>query len=232
MNLSKGNNTLIIIPVFNEGRNIEKVIDDIIKNFKGADFLVINDGSTDNTEKSLRLKGVFILSHAFNLGIGASLETGCQFALRQGYDYIVRVDGDGQHSASYIKSLLEPVIQDKTDISIGSRFLAKSGYKSTSLRLLGIKLLSFALSITTGKKITDPTSGFCAMNKKAFSFFAINCPEDYPEPEIVIYHKEFRIKEVAISITKRQEGKSSITPLKSIYYMIKVLLSLLVHMFR
>lgn len=233
MRFSKKSDTLIVIPVFNEEKNIKSVIDDLYANFKEADVLIVNDGSTDKTEEILESRrDVFVMHHIFNLGIGASFETGCQFALENGYSYIVRMDGDGQHNACFIQDLLTPVKKGKADISIGSRFLSKSGYKSSSSRLIGIKILSLFLSVMTERKITDPTSGFCAMNKNAFSFFSENCPEDYPEPEIVIYHKEFRIKEVPVVITKRYEGTSSITPLKSIYYMIKVLLSLFVHIFR
>lgn len=231
MNINK--NTLVIIPAYNEEDSIGKVIDNIIGNISDVDILVINDGSFDKTAGILKeRKDIFVVHHLFNLGIGAALETGCQFALSQGYDYIVRMDGDGQHDRAFIKAILEPIKSKEVDIVIGSRFLSNSEFTSSPFRLIGIKIISFVLTIITQKKITDPTSGFCAMNKKAFEFFSRNCAEDYPEPEILIYHKEFRIKEVPISISKRIDGVSSITPLKSIYYMVKVLFSLFVHIFR
>jgi glycosyltransferase involved in cell wall biosynthesis len=200
--------------------------------YNGADILVINDGSTDKTGEILRDKGVLIVNHAFNLGIGASFETGCKFALAHEYKYIVRLDGDGQHNPIFINDLLLPLKNDETDIVIGSRFLGNSEFKSTFSRLMGISIIAWFLGLITGRKITDPTSGFCAMNQRALNFFAQNCPEDFPEPEILMYHREFRIKEVPISISKRMEGVSSITTLGSVYYMLKVTLSLSMYLFK
>lgn len=232
MKVLRQSDTLVIIPVFNEENNIGLVLDELEKKCKDADILVVNDGSFDKTAEILESKNVLILNHAFNMGIGTSLETGCQFALEHSYSYVVRMDGDGQHDPAYIKDVLTPVKNSEADIVIGSRFLGSTEFKSTSLRLLGIKIISFVLTLITRKKVTDPTSGFCAMNSKAFEFFSRFCPDDYPEPEILIYHKNFRIKEIPISINKRYSGASSITPLRSVYYMIKVMLSLFMHIFR
>ena len=226
------NNVIVIIPALNEERNIGKVIDDIYANNNNVDIVVINDGSWDKTAENLKSKNVFVITHPYNMGIGASFETGCQFALQHGYEYLVRIDGDGQHDSKFIKDLLEPVKTDIVDIAIGSRFLGNSEFKSSSGRLIGIWIISAVLSIISGKRVTDPTSGFCVMNRKAFEFFSKNCPDDYPEPEILVYHRNFRIEEFPISIERRNSGTSSITPLKSIYYMFKVLLSLFVHVFR
>lgn len=228
----KRKNYLVIIPAFNEESNISRVIEDLLDNCKEADILVVNDGSTDRTYDKIAKKDIFVVNHLFNMGIGASLETGCQFALRKRYEYIVRMDGDGQHDASFIKDILTPVKNNEVDIVIGSRFLGNSQITSSSFRLIGIWVISKFLTLITKKKIADPTSGFCAMNKKAFEFFSKNCPEDYPEPEILVYHRDFRIMEIPVSISKRYSGISSITPVKSIYYMIKVLLSLFIHIFR
>lgn len=225
----KRNDTLIIIPVFNEERNISKVVDELLKNFPCMDVLVVNDGSFDNTVNVLRNKNIFLINHPFNMGIGASIETACKFALMHDYSYIIRMDGDGQHNFKYIEDMVLPVRSNKADITIGSRFLGNSEFKSSPVRLIGIAVITFVLRVITKKKITDPTSGFCAMNKKAFGFFSENCAEDYPEPGILIHHANFRIMEVPVSITRRNEGISSITPLKSIYYMFKVLLSLFVN---
>lgn len=226
------NEILVIIPVFNEEKNIGLVIDDLLHACNNIDILVVNDGSTDKTPEILGQKNIFLINHLFNMGIGASFETGCQFAIEHGYRYVARMDGDGQHNPYFLKQILDPVKKGEADIVIGSRFLGQTEFKSTSLRLIGIKIISIFLSLTTQRKVTDPTSGFCAMNKTAFEFFSRNCPDDYPEPEIAVYHKEFRIKEVPISITKRKEGFSSITPIHSLYYIIKVVLSLVVHMFK
>jgi len=224
--------TLIILPALNEEKNIGKVIDAIQVAHRECDILVINDGSQDKTQEVVEAKEVYCLHHIFNMGIGASFETGCQFAVENGYQYIVRMDADGQHDARFIEGILDPLKNDEVDIVIGSRFLGNSEFKSSPSRLIGIKIISAVLSLMSRKRVTDPTSGFCGMNLTAFSFFSKNCAEDYPEPEILVYHKDFRIKEVPISIFKRHSGASSITPLRSIFYMLKVLLSLFVSYFK
>ena len=228
----RSNNTLVIIPAFNEEKNVGKVITEIKSYYKEIDILVINDGSNDKTSQVLNNYDVIVLNHVFNMGIGASLESACQYALIHNYKYIVRLDADGQHSARFINDLLLPIIKGEADIVIGSRFLGKSEFKSSPFRLIGIRIITFFLKLFSGKKATDPTSGFCSMSKKAFKFFAENCPDDYPEPEILVYNKEFAIKEIPILFKKREGGISSITPLKSIYYMVKVLFSLFIHIFK
>lgn len=228
----KNNDTLVVVPVLNEEKSINIVIEKILNTSTDVDILVVDDGSTDKTLDRIKNKEIFVVTHLYNMGIGVSFQTGCQFALNHGYNYIVRMDGDGQHDPIFIKDILTPIKNNEVDIAIGSRFLGKSEFKSSSLRLIGIKIISTFMTLLTKKKVTDPTSGLCAMNKKAFSFFSNNCADDYPEPEILVYHKEFKIKEVPISISKRHDGISSITPLKSIYYMVKVMLSLFIHIFR
>lgn len=228
----KKNDTLLIIPVFNEEHSIGSVLESLRLKETATDIVVINDGSNDKTSELVESRGVFIINHAFNMGIGTSFQTGCRFALKKGYDYIVRIDGDGQHDSAFIKSVLNPVKHGKFDIAIGSRFLETSKFKSSFMRIIGITIISRLLTFLTGKKITDPTSGFCAMNKKAFRFFAQHCADDYPEPEIIIHHRNFRITEVPITLMKRRAGFSSITSLKSIYYMYKVIFSIIVSIFR
>lgn len=218
---------LVIMPAYNEEKNVGMVIDDIRKNFGAADTLVVDDGSSDNTAGVADEKGVFLIRHAFNLGIGASFETACRFASFKGYEYVLRIDADGQHCASFIRDLIDPVKAGEIDIAIGSRFLGKSEFKSSLFRVSGSYIISAVLKAVTGKKVTDPTSGFCAMNKKAFLFFANNCADDYPEPQILLYQKDFKIKEIPVSMVKRHGGLSSITAQKSIFYMLKVILALL-----
>lgn len=229
---TENKNTLIIIPAYNEGDSIGVVVSEVRKYFTKAEIVVIDDGSSDNTAERALKEKVYVLKHIFNMGIGVSFQTGCQFALTRGYDYIVRIDADGQHNPTYITDILNPLIDDQADIVIGSRFLGTSKFKSSFYRIIGIKIIALFLAVITRKSVTDPTSGFYAMNKKAFKFFSKNCPDDYPEPEILIYHREFRIKEVPISISERKKGVSSITISNSIYYMLKVLLSLAIHVFR
>lgn len=224
--------TLIIIPVFNEKAAIGEVINDLQRNYGEADILVVDDGSSDKTPEILKNKKVFVVTHLFNLGIGASFQTGCQFALSHNYSYIVRMDGDGQHNSVFINDILFPVKKGWVDIAIGSRFLGNSEFKSSFLRRIGISIISAILTLITKKRFTDPTSGFCAMNKRAYSFFAKSCVEDYPEPEILIHHRNFRITEIPITLMRRERGRSSITPLKSVYYMYKVLFSLFVSILR
>ena len=218
---------LVIMLAYNEEKNAGMVIDDIRKNFEPVDILVIDDGSSDNTAGVLDKKNVFLIRHVFNLGIGASFQTACRFARFKGYEYVLRIDADGQHCASFVKDLIDPVKAGEIDIAIGSRFLGGSEFKSSLLRIFGIRLISVVLRIITGIKMTDPTSGFCAMNKKAFLFFADNCADDYPEPQILLYQKDFKIKEIPVLMVKRHGGLSSITAYKSIFYMLKVILALL-----
>lgn len=224
--------TLIIIPVYNERVNINKVISSLQANFQQADILIVNDGSTDNTQEELLHKDVFTITHVFNLGVGSSFQTGCRFAVIHNYSYIVRMDGDGQHNPAFINNILFPVKEGKVDIAIGSRFLGNSKFKSSFPRRIGIAVISTVLALITKKRFTDPTSGFCAMNKHAFGFFAKTCAEDYPEPEIFLHHRNYRITEVPISMEKRSSGSSSINSLKSVYYMYKVLFSMLARAFR
>jgi glycosyltransferase involved in cell wall biosynthesis len=228
----KRNKTLVIIPVFNEASIIGQVLDKLLKGSNNCDILVINDGSSDSSEEEIAKRKVYTINHPYNMGIGTSFQTGCQFALSKNYEFIVRMDGDGQHDNVLIDSILDPVKKGEVDIVIGSRFLSRSEFKSSFFRVIGIKFISFLLTIMTKNKVTDPTSGLCAMNRKAFEFFSRECCEDYPEPEILVYHKDFRIKEIPIVISKRRTGTSSITPLTSFYYMFKVLFSLLIHSFR
>ena len=227
----KKKDTLVIIPAFNEESSIGMVVDGVFDNCSDSDILVVNDGSSDKTTEALIGKNIFVASHIFNIGTGASFQTGCLFAAMQGYNYIVRMDGDGQHSHSFIDRVLLPVKNNEADIVIGSRFLGESEFKSSLFRQIGISIINFILTFIAKKKITDPTSGFCSMNRRAFEFFSKNCAEDYPEPEIMV-QANFRIMEVPISMAKRYAGSSSITPARSIYYMIKVLLSLFIIMIR
>lgn len=221
---------LIIVPAYNEEDNIIGVIDSLKNECNYADILVINDGSKDNTEQKARSKNVKVINQKLNLGIGGTIQTGFKFARKYNYDIVVQFDGDGQHNAYEIKRLIIPIIENLADVVIGSRFLNKGGFQSTFLRRLGIKIFEYLNSILINQKITDNTSGFRAYNKKAIDFLADNYPQDFPEPEaiIILGKKNFKLIEIPVIMNERSKGKSSITGFKSIYYMIKVILSILI----
>jgi glycosyltransferase involved in cell wall biosynthesis len=226
--------TLIIIPAYNEEMNIEGVIADLNKHYSGIDFLVINDGSRDATAKVAGRCGVKVISLPFNLGIGAAMQTGYKYAERNGYDIAVQFDGDGQHRADQLYLLLEPVQNGETDIVIGSRFLGGNSSGFMWSRLAGIRVLSWVISFLTRQKITDPTSGFRAVNRKIIEFYSRYYPDDYPEPEaVVLLHRaRCRITEVPVLMRNRLAGISSITPVRALYYMIKVVLASVIDMLK
>lgn len=218
---------IAIVPACNEEKNIAPVIADLRKNQPGIKIVVLNDASTDQTEKVARASGVTVLNLAVNLGIGGAVQTGFIYARDEKYDIAFQFDGDGQHLASEISKLLEPLIRKETDVVIGSRFLEKGGFRSSLARQAGIRLISLVNKLLTGRKIMDSTSGFRAFNQKAISFLAENYSQDYPEPEAVVqlFRNGFNILEVPVQMRARLSGQSSIRPIHSFYYIIKVLLS-------
>jgi len=226
---------LVIIPAYNEEGNILntcKSIDKIKDKIDfDLDYIVINDGSTDNTEKICIDNKLPMINLVHNLGIGGGVQTGYKYAYRNNYDIAIQFDGDGQHDANYIKNIVEPIVKGDANMVIGSRYVEElSEFKSTKLRQLGITILSFILKLTTGKKIYDMTSGFRAVDKDIIEIFAKDYPNDYPEPEtnVEVVQKGFKVKEIPVKMHERLHGKSSITPLKSIYYMIKVSYAMIV----
>lgn len=222
--------TLIIIPAYNEAENIIRTISDIRLNVTNMDYVVINDCSTDNTKELLKNNNINFLNLPINLGIGGGVQTGYQYALEEEYDIAIQFDGDGQHDARYISSLIKPIVSGEADFVIGSRFLQGKGFQSTSIRRLGINFLSQLIQILCKVKVYDVTSGMRAVNKKMIREFAINYAQDYPEPEAVLMAglKGAHILEIPVEMRERQAGVSSINSLKSIYYMIKVSISLIV----
>lgn len=226
---------LVILPALNEGLNIATVIQRIQDEMPSADVLVINDGSLDDTAHQARRAGAIVLTMPYNVGIGAAVQTGFQFAANHNYDIVVRNDGDGQHSPEGINNLLNRLQSNDVDVVIGSRFIGDQGdYGTSPARRMGISILAKLLSVITGQTITDPTSGFCAFNRKAILLFAQFYPHDYPEPEaIVIAHRTgLQQTEIPVNMIPREHGKSSITPVRSIYYMIKVILAILINLLR
>jgi len=218
---------LAIVPAYNEENNIALVIADLRKHQPGIKILILNDASTDQTEKVAHETGATVLNLAVNLGIGGAVQTGFIYARNEMYDIAFQFDGDGQHLAAEIDKLLEPLNSNEADVVIGSRFLEKGGFRSSLTRRAGIRLISLVNKLLTGRKIMDSTSGFRAFNQKAISFLAENYSQDYPEPEAVVqlFRNGFNILEVPVQMRARLSGQSSIRPLHSFYYIIKVLLS-------
>lgn len=224
---------LVIVPAYNEEESLGTVIEGIRQDAPFTDIVVVNDGSVDSTSRIANEKADFVLDLPYNLGIGGAMQTGYKFASQMDYDIAVQVDADGQHNASEIDSLIKPIIADEADVVVGSRYIEyieDKRYKAPFLRWLGITIFSGVISFITRQKITDPTSGFRAINKRVIKFFADEYPQDYPEPEaIILLHRVgFRIKEIPITMNVRIKGRSSITFFKSIYYMIKVFLAIMI----
>ncbi len=220
--------TLLIIPAFNEAACISGVIAKIREHF-GGDIVVIDDGSEDETGTLARAAGAVVLRHTCNLGIGAAVQTGFIYALQQSYDFVVRNDGDGQHDPIQILQLLEPLQRDEADIVVGSRFLAREGYQSTFVRRVGIFILGI-VSALVGTRITDPTSGYWAVNRRALTVLSRSQPDDYPETEALMEASRFgcRVRELPVIMHARIAGESSISAMYSGFYMMKVVLALLV----
>jgi glycosyltransferase involved in cell wall biosynthesis len=225
---------LVIVPAYNEEASLPGVIRDLGEHIPTADVLVVNDGSRDATVQVARKLGVTVLDLPFNLGIGGAVQAGFLYAERNAYDIAVQFDGDGQHLAGEIIKLLEPLTAKQADIVVGSRFLTIGGYKAPVFRKLGIGIFSFVLSRILGMTVTDSTSGFRAANRRVIEFFAHTYPDDYPEVEaLVLLHKAgMRMTEVAITMRERTGGKSSITPIRSVYYMTKVLMAIFIDLMK
>lgn len=228
--------TLIIVPVFNEAENIKKVINDLRNESDVWDILIINDCSNDNTREVVEnIYDINLINLCINLGIGGAVQTGFIYARDNNYDVAIQFDGDGQHNAKEIRKILEPIINKTADVSIGSRFLEKSGgFKSTKTRRVGILIFQLINSIIIRQKITDNTSGFRAYDRKVIEFLSNNYPMDYPEPESIILLKrnQFKIIEVSCRMNERNGGKSSISGITNAFYMIKVILSVLMNSIR
>lgn len=224
---------LIIIPAYNEAKSIGTVIDNIRHHASHVDILVVNDGSLDDTARIAEEKDVFVLNLPYNLGIGGAVQTGYKFACEMDYDIAVQVDGDGQHPAGEISKLIKTVQDDEADIVIGSRYIENNDKHLFTIRRLGKWLLSNTITVLTGLRITDSSSGFRAVNRKVMELFAQRYPRDYPEPETVAFlvREKFRVKEIPVTMNQRDSGESSISFSRGIYYIIKVVLAITIKMF-
>ncbi len=225
---------LVIIPAYNESASIVSTIEDIKKNAEGFDYVIINDRSTDDTYKICLENNFNVLNLTLNLGIGGAVQTGYWYALENDYDIAVQFDGDGQHDASFLNFMANHLEENQCNMVIGSRFISKEGFQSSSTRRIGIKYFSLLIKVLTGKKITDPTSGFRMCDKKIIGLFANEYPKDYPEPEttVKVLCRKMKIEEVPVIMKARTGGVSSISPKKSIYYMLKVSLAIIMEKIR
>lgn len=225
---------LVILPALNEQENIGHVVRRIRQQVPDCDIVVINDGSHDETGRVAAEAGAIVLHMPYNVGIGAAVQTGLQFAARHGYDIVVRNDGDGQHAPEDIMRLIDAIQTQEVDMVIGSRFLGGGDYGTSPARRMGIIVISSLLTLLTKRRITDPTSGFAAFNRRAIKLFAHFYPHDYPEPEaIAMSHRMgLRLIEIPVTMRPREHGVSSITPIRSVYYMLKVILAILVDALR
>ena len=227
---------IAIVPALNEETAIAQVINEIRAYDAELEIVVIDDGSPDRTAQVARAAGAHVLRLPFNLGIGGAVQTGFRYAYENGFELAVRVDGDGQHDPAQLSAVVDPVIRGDADIVGGSRYLGRGGegYRSTAPRRIGIRILAGVVSLLTRQRITDPTSGFQALNRKAITLFAVDYPHDYPEVEalVLLQRHRLRLNEVPIAMRPRAGGRSSIRTLHSAYYMVKVLIALFVGSFR
>lgn len=225
---------LIIIPAYNEEENILGIVSEIKQKASDFDYVVINDCSWDDTLKLCEENGINVISLPINLGIGGAVQTGYKYAYMKGYDYAVQIDGDGQHDPLYLQRLFDNMTAENADMVIGSRFIDKEGFQSSKARRFGIRYFTFLIRLLTGKKITDPTSGFRMVNRDIIEKFAGDYPRDYPEPESVVsvLKENRKVVEVPVEMRERQGGKSSISLQKGLYYMVKVSLAIIIERIR
>lgn len=221
---------LIIIPAFNEHECIKDTVEMIKREAPGFDYVVVNDHSTDNTLEILRENNINHINLPANLGIGGAVQTGYLYAYENGYDTAVQVDADGQHDPKFLSMMLETMQKENADMVIGSRFIENKGFQSTFARRIGIVYFTKLIKMLTGAVITDPTSGLRMGNRKVIELFAKDYPRDYPEPEsiVALLKRGMKVKEVPVMMRERQGGVSSINLQKSVYYMIKVSMAILI----
>jgi hypothetical protein len=225
---------LAILPAFNEAGSVTSVMTEIDALRLGFDVLVVDDGSTDATRELAAAAGARVVSLPFNLGIGAAMQTGFEYARRHEYDIAVQLDADGQHDPAELDSLLEPVLAGDADIAVGTRFAGERHYRPSFARRVGIGIFARLVSLIVRQRVTDTTSGFRALNRRGIRLFATDYPHDYPEVEATVLARRhgLRLVEVPVRMRYRAEGSSSITAVRSVYYMVKVTLALMIGLFR
>ena len=221
---------LLIIPAYNEEESLRSLIEEIKAVCPEVDYLVVNDCSSDDTERLLEELGANYISLPCNMGIGGAVQSGYRYAAQNGYDIAIQIDGDGQHDVRFVKDMVKLIEDKQADVVIGSRFIDKEGFQSSQARRIGIRILSMLIRLMCGAKVKDVTSGFRAVNRRFIELFAENYPDDYPEPEVIVTARLYGavIKELPVVMRERTTGKSSINLKRSIYYMIKVSLAIII----
>lgn len=224
---------LVLIPCYNEEENIVATVERLKAVCPDVDFLVINDCSTDSSVSLLKSHGYAYLDLPINLGIGGGMQCGYLYARDNDYDVAVQMDGDGQHDPHYLSAVVDPVLRGEADMCIGSRFISREGFQTSFMRRVGIRFLSGMILLLCGKRVLDVTSGFRAANRQMIDYFSRHYASDYPEPEAILSAclSGFRVSEVPVIMQERMGGVSSISAFKSVYYMIKVSLALIIDRF-
>ncbi len=225
--MSGGARVLVIVPAHNEEASLGLTLDEVRRTAPGMDLLVVDDGSRDATARIARERGVPVVRHPVNLGVGGALQTGFRWAVEHGYDVGVQLDADGQHDPAYLEALTAPVCRGLCDVSIGSRFVARSGYRAPATRRLGMLLFSAVVRLVLRQRIADTTSGFRAYGRSVMEVCQHEFPKDFPDAPLLIalVRRGFRLREVPVEMRERQAGKSFYTLGKSLYYPYKNLLA-------
>jgi glycosyltransferase involved in cell wall biosynthesis len=237
--------TLVFIPAWNEEASVDAVIADVRAHLPGADILIVDDGSTDSTTARGRAAGVLVATLPFNQGLGAALQTGYLWALREGYDFCAHLDADGQHPAAEVARLLAEVEAGNADLVIGSRYAAQTeplpgaplegeDYKATLSRRIGINVFRFILTLATRQRFTDTTSGMRAANRRVMTLFSENYSPDFAEIESLqlAVRQGLRVEEVPVRMLERTGGTSFLTPVRSAFFIFKGLVVILVGQFK
>ena len=226
---------LVLIPAFNEAEQITSVIQEVKREIPEARVVVVNDGSTDQTEQEALDSGAKVLSHPFNMGYGVALQTGYKYALKYGFDYVLQMDGDGQHDPRYLRILLKKVKEGEADVVIGSRFLGEGEYPVPLLRRMGMRLFGVIAGWLSGQKITDPTSGYQGLRRRAVEFFVQDSfPGDYPDADVLVmlHRAGLRTCEIPVGMHPNLRGRSMHSGAKPLYYAYKMLLSIALNLIR
>jgi hypothetical protein len=221
---------IVIVPAFDEEGAIGGVIEEIRAFDPAFDVVVVDDASRDATAEVARRHGATVISLPFNLGIGGAVQTGFRYADKHGYGLAARIDGDGQHDPCELQPLIDAVVGGHADICVGSRFVEAEGFRSSRSRRVGIRILAGTVSLLTRQRVTDTTSGFQVLNRRAIELFSADYPHDYPEVEaaLMLHKHRLRLVEVPVRMRERVAGRSSIRGLRTVYYMAKVMLAILI----